>query len=48
MYKDVTGIILAGDENALVIKENKNLEIKENNVIEHIKNLMTNIFERVI
>ncbi len=48
MYKDITGIILAGDENALEIKENKNLKIKENSVIELVKNLMTNIFERVI
>ncbi len=48
MYKDVTGIILAGGENSLVVNKNKNVKIKENNIIEHIKNLMTNIFERVI
>ncbi len=48
MYKDVTGIILTSSENAPVIKKNKNVKIKENNIIEHIKNLMTSIFERVI
>ena len=48
MYKDVTGIILTSSENAPVIKKNKSVKIKENNIIEHIKNLMTSIFERVI
>ena len=45
MYNDVTGIILTVEKNEKITKD---IRIKEHAVIEHIKNLMTSIFERVI
>ncbi len=48
MYSDVTGIILVKDENNIESNKNNRLTIVELSIVEHIKNLMTDLFDRVI
>ena len=45
MYKEITGIIISDEEGA---QSNFQLKLGDKSVIEHTKNLMTSLFERVI
>ena len=46
MYYDITGIILAGGKSTRMGENKALLEINGITVIEHIKNLMTTIFNK--
>ena len=48
MYYDITGIILAGGKSTRMGENKALLEINGITVIEHIKNLMTPIFNKLI